>query len=447
MKRNVIKISTIIPLLLISSIYGQDAPLRLNLEKAITLALENNETVLISKNDVKTAGAQIREAWAEALPEIIFTGAYTRNIKRPVIFLPAIFFFPDRGLDEQIPITIGSKNAYSFFFTIEQPIYQAGKVSAGIKAARLYKKFSNEGVRAVEDNIIFAVKKSFYTVLLNQQLLDINQQSLDQSLAHLINTRKLFMQGQVTELDTLRAWVDYTNLQPLVIWAENNLRMAENQLKELIGLKLEDKIDLDGALEFAPGNGISTAEVFEEALQKRPELKQLEYQTGLYRQNMIITRADLLPNLSFRGLFQYDAQSEKFDFGPGLQNSISAAIRLEVPIFNGFRTPAKMQQARLDYENSQLQLQMFKDQLKTQIEGILLNLKEAAKRVQVQQHAIDQAERALWLAERQYNEGVGTRIEIGDARLALNLTKTNYVQAVYDYQVAQAELNQAIGRE
>ncbi len=89
---------------------------------------------------------------------------------------------------------------------------------------------------------------------------------------------------------------------------------------------------------------------------------------------------------------------------------------------------------------------MFKDNLKIEIKFILLNINEAEKRIQVQQHAISQAERALFMAERRYKEGVGTQLELGDALLALNITKTNYVQAVYDQKVALAELNKATGR-
>ncbi|MFQ5865226.1 MAG: TolC family protein [bacterium] len=423
------------------------SPVVLSLDQALDLATKNNESILIANNDVKSSGALIREAWADAFPQITFNGIYTRNFKQPVIFLPQIFVFPGGDPNKLVPVRFGSKNSYAMSLTLEQTIYQSGKVASGIKAASLFKKFSKEGFQAVKSNVIFEVKKAFYTVQLDQQLLAINQQSLEQQLAHLMNTRKLFLQGQVSELDTLRAWVDYTNLQPQVIRAENNLRIAENQLKELIGLDLEQDIILEGELDFEQTNGISLTEVQTEALERRPEMRQLEFQTSILKHNIAITRADILPKLSFSGTYQSVAQSDAFDFGDGFQNSLSGAIRLEVPIFNGMRTYAKVQQAKLDYRNAQHQVEMFRDNLKIEVKSILLRIKESEKRVQVQQHAIHQAERALYMAERRYNEGVGTQIEIGDALLALNLTKTNYVQAVYDHKVALAELNKAIGRE
>ncbi|NIR47377.1 TolC family protein [candidate division KSB1 bacterium] len=426
----------------INPTFSQDEPpTSLSLDEAIDLALRQNEDMLIADNDAQNAGALLREAWADAFPEITFSSIYTRNFKQPV------FFFPDPMTGEQRAFRIGSRNSYVFNLTVDQPLYQAGKISGGIKAAQVFKKFSNEGYQAVKTNVILSVKKAFYTVQLNQQLLEINQQSLEQQLAHLVNTRKLFREGQVSELDTLRAWVDYTNLQPQVFKAENNLRISENRLKELIGLDLEKPIELKDELEFEGTNGISLAELQEEALKKRPEFKQLEYQAQMLRHNIGVTRADLLPKLFFSGTYQSVAQSDKFDFGQGLQTSISGAVRLEVPIFNGFRDYARLQQAKLDFRNAEHKVNRFRDNLKIDVKSILLNVNEAAKRVQVQRHAIRQAERALFMAERRYNEGVGTQLEIGDALLALNVTKTNYVQAVYDHKVALAELDKAIGRE
>ncbi|MFQ5709109.1 MAG: TolC family protein [bacterium] len=415
-------------------------PIKLSLNQAIELAYKNNENILIAGNDVQTARAQIREAWADALPEVRFNGLYTRNFKQQV------FFFPDPATGKQRAFRIGSRNSYLLSLTVEQPLFQSGKVTGGIKAANLFKKLSNQRFQAVQADVVLAVKKAYYTVQLDEQLLAIDQQSLDQRLAHLINSRKLFLQGQVAELDTLRAWVDYTNLQPGVYRMESNLRIAENQLKQIVGLDLEQEITLAGALDYDPTDGISIADVYQEAFQKRPELKQLRFQAAILKHNIGITRADRLPKLFFSASYDNIAQSDQFDFGSGFNSSISGTLRLEVPIFTGLRTLAKVQQAKLSYKNAEYQIQMFEDNLKIELKTIYLNIKEAEKRVEAQQHAINQSERAFRIAQRRYNEGVGTQLELGDALLALNVSKTNYARAVYDHRIALAELEKAIGR-
>lgn len=424
------------------SVAGQaQEPLSLSLDKAIDVALENNEEVLISRNDVRNADAQVREAWADAFPDITFSGLYTRNIKQPV------FFFPDPMTGEQMAFRIGSKNAYSMTLNVDQPLFQSGKIFGGIQAASLFKKASREELKAVRSEVILNVKRAYYTVLLNRKLLDINRQSLEQQADVLERTRKLFREGQVSELDTLSSWVDYVNIQPAVLRAENNLRISINRFKDLIGLELTTEIDLSDTLRYEKMGGLSLSELQQEALRNRPDLKRLEFQSDVFQKNITVTRADLLPKLFLNGTYQGVAQSDQFDFGSGFQNSISGSIRLEIPIFNGFRTYARIEQAQVDYENNMHQLEMFKDNLMIEVQTILFNIEEAEKRVEVQREAIAQAERALFMAERRYSEGVGTRLEVGDALLALNVTKTNYTEAVYDHQVAVAELYEAIGRE
>ncbi len=415
----------------------------LTLEAAIASALENNESLLIASNDLKSAGARVREAWADALPEVDLNGTYTRTFKDQVIFFPDIF-----GGDptQQVAVPISSKNAYNLTISVRQPLFQAGKISGGIKAAKLFRQYSDAGHRKTTGEVIFAVKRAFATVLLSGQLVSINQQSLDQQLANLVNTRRLFEQGQVAELDTLRAWVDYTNLQPRLILMENNRRISENQLKVLVGLHLESEVVIRGELAFEPSARSTLAKSQQLAMTRSNDLRQLELQTALLRENVGIVRAEHFPQLSFVGTYQSVAQSNAFDLGSGLQSSMNGAFRLEIPIFKGFRTSAKVQQAKLEHENANYELQMFRDNLSIRVKTIFLKIQETEKRVQVQGNAIKQAERALQMAQQRYSEGVGTQLESADALLALNITKSNYVQAVFDHKIAVADLERVIGR-
>ncbi len=413
---------------------------RINLQKAIDLALKNNESILISRNNLKDAHAQIREAWADALPEIKLSGLYTRNFKLPV------FFFPNPSTGEQTAFRIGSRNSYLLTLSVDQPLFQAGKISAGIKAANYFKTFSAQGLSAVESDLVLNTKKAFYQVQLNKKLLKINRQSLQQQLANLKNTRKLFAQGQVSELDTLRAWVKYTNLQPQVIKSENALETSKNQLKEIMGLNLQKNIFIAEELTFAAVNIPKIEEIQQSALRQRPEFKQLQLQSKILEQNIGVNRAELFPKLFLNGTYQTIAQSDKYDFGDGFQSSISGSVRLEFPLFSGFRKYAKLQQAKINYQNSLHQTEQFKDQMLIDLSSTVLKIKESEKRVQVQQNAIKQAERALYISQKQYNEGVGTQLELDDALLSLNITRSNYIQAIVDYKIAVAELDKAIGR-
>ena len=182
------------------------------------------------------------------------------------------------------------------------------------------------------------------------------------------------------------------------------------------------------------------------AMQKRPELNQMELQAKMLQQNIGIVRANILPKLYLNGSWQTQAQSDKFDTGPqGFKNSLSASIQLQVPIFDGLRTYAQIDQARADHRKSLYSLEKLKDQVRLQLKSLLFSLKEVRKSIEAQQSNIFQAKRAAELADIRYRAGQSTQLDLGDARLALNQAQSNYYQSVYQYQVLAVQLQRAMG--
>ncbi len=415
------------------------AQLSLSLQDAVSLALERNEDVLIAKTTFESSKARIREAIADALPNISATALYVRNIQRPV------FFFPNPITGEQTAFRIGSKNAYSAVINLQQPLYLAGKVGKALKVAKLFRKFNEEGYRATRGDVVLAVTDAYYQVLLAQKLVEINRQTLQQSRQHLENARLLYQQGQVAEFDTLRAFVEYINLQPLVLSSENQFEIALYQLKDLIDVPVEEPLALTDSLAYRPQTLPQLDEAMAIAMQKRPELQKLTLQAEMLKQNIGIVRANILPKLYLNGSWQTQAQSDKFDAGQGFKNSLSASIQLQVPIFNGFRTYAQIDQARADYQNALYNLEKLKEQIRTQLKSLRFSIEEVQKSIAAQQQNIAQARRAVELAELRYREGQSTFLDLGDARVALNQALSNYYQLVYNYQVLLARFSRAMG--
>ena len=89
MRLKIVLFVTLFSTLVAHTSYPQDSRLVLDLAESIKLALESNENILIAQNDIETASARVREAWADALPDIKFNGLYTRNFKQQII-LPGL---------------------------------------------------------------------------------------------------------------------------------------------------------------------------------------------------------------------------------------------------------------------------------------------------------------------------------------------------------------------
>ncbi len=156
-----------------STVYSQTKDtLYLNLKDAISGALENNWDVKLSLKDIQKAQEQIDEAYSNAFPRIDLQGTYIRNIKLPVLFLsPNTAFNPS---SQTQTLELGSKNSYDAMLSLSQVIYSQ-KVNTAIKIAGEYSNYAETGKKATDQQIVLAVKKSFYTILLSKQLVNVTR--------------------------------------------------------------------------------------------------------------------------------------------------------------------------------------------------------------------------------------------------------------------------------
>jgi outer membrane protein len=120
-------------------------------------------------------------------------------------------------------------------------------------------------------------------------------------------------------------------------------------------------------------------------------------------------------------------------------------LKLSIPIFDGFARGARVQQAEIDMEKAKLTKLKTEDGLKIQLVQAELNMKEAKQRVDAQKESVQEAEKALTIAESRYDNGIGTQLEILDTQSALVQTQVSYSQAIYDYLVAKAEWDNVAG--
>ena len=123
-----------------------------------------------------------------------------------------------------------------------------------------------------------------------------------------------------------------------------------------------------------------------------------------------------------------------------------AGIRVSLPIFQGFRRDARIDQKRAAIRQAQAQTEQGIDLARSQVRSVVEGAEEAYLRAEAQQLAVRQATRGYEIAGAQYREGLGSQLELTDSEVALRQSEFNYAQAVYDYLVARAQLDEAVGR-
>ncbi len=419
----------------------------LTLEDAVRIGLEKSRTLEIARLDRDMAGQKIRESWSAVLPQISTGFNYTRSLK------PSVLFFPLDALkggssSAFSPIEISADNTANATLNVSQPLFN-GSAIAGIRAAGIVRRMSEEAYRNAESATVADIKMAYFDALISRDQLKLIEQSVARWEQSRKDTRSMFRQGVVADIDTLKAFLSVENLRPDLIQAENRVGITMTRLKNVMGLSPDSSVVLSGKLELAKGAYPSEiAEAYREALEMRPDFRQLDLQVQAQGEKVSAARAEHLPVVSAFG--QLESQTA---FNDGVKPSasrwpVSSSVGLQVslPIFTGFRTSSKVEQAKIEQLQTRTRLEDLRANIRAEIEVRMANFTESQKRIEVQTKTISVAERSYRISQLRFKEGIGSRLELTDAELQLNKAKTNYLQAVYDYLVSSVNLDRALGR-
>lgn len=407
--------------------------LDLTWDQAWLLAQRQNTDVLSAREELITARELVNEARSAALPAVSLSGLYTRNLKSPVFFI-----------DGQ-PIRIGLDNSYAAQLEIAQPIWVAGKVGTALRAARAYVRQSNETVEQTLQNVRVDVARSFYGVVLFRELVTTAETSLLRAQQHRDQARLMYAQGVVSEYDKIRAEVQAANMEPPLLQARNQYLLAVENLHRLLRLDPADSLHVIG--ELALGDTLLPPADLELAYAQRSELQALQYTRQIQRQLLSLARRDLyLPSFYAAFNYQTQAQADNFAFHDySWANSSAAMLQASLPLFDGFRTPAKIKQhnaalRRLDYTEADV-----RSLIRIDVENSRRELQRALRVVAVQADNVREAQRGYDIANVRYKNGTGTQLELLDSELQLDHARVNRLQALYDARIARIQLERALG--
>ncbi|MEX2583369.1 MAG: TolC family protein [Gemmatimonadota bacterium] len=439
----------------------------ITLDEAIAAALSNNRELEAARLDLVGAEGRVREAWSAVYPTVNASATYTRNLEVPGQFLPAQIFDPTAEPGELTLVRFGNDNTWYGQVRLEQPVFEAGAF-IGVGAAARYQSLQLEVVRGRTQEIVSRTKQRYFDVLLAQESVRLSEESVRRVRQALEETQAMNRAGLVSDYDVLRLEVELANLEPALRRAQNQAEAARRTLA--VELALEDEVDgltVAGSLSGAEGtesglgrfagdfgvevgSGTGLAELLELARRNRTELRQTELTEHLRRTELRAEQAEYLPKISFFASYGISAQADGAvnPFGWGAGRSIAnpqAGLQVTLPIFNGFRRPARIDQIEATRSQAETQSRLVSAQVENQVETLYEQVEEARLRAQAQEVAVGQAQRGYDIASIQFREGLSSRLELTDAEVALRQSEFNHAQAVHDYLTARTQLDQAVG--
>ncbi len=400
---------------------AQDA---LTLERALAIAEEKNRDLQKAREYQRWVEGRYIEERAAALPHFVASaGAVRTNDSTYQVLFGDVYPADQETLSADV--------------SVSQVIFAWGKVGAAIRAAK-------EGIASAEDQLeifrqaaVREVSAAFYDVLLARELESISVATLAQRERHLAEAKRRYELGVATDYDVLAASVAVDNARPEVIRAANLVRAAHERLRLVLaepGLSGEVSGVLDAPLEEPPAYDAVAAE----ALERRPDLRELEHRMGVYRELLKIARADDKPRLDFRGGYGWRELSAGELDGSG--TNWNAGIYMSFPFFDGMKTRGRVMQAESDLERQRIDSERAQDNVTLEARLTVDAVREAMEIVRSLSGTVDQARRLLEMAEQGYSLGVKTLIEVGDAQLNVRTAEGNLARAKRDYRVAQVNL-------
>lgn len=453
------------------ALLAQESPV-LSMEQAVRMALRQNRDVAAGRLALEEANERVTEAWSNVYPSLDFNASFTRNVSPTLSFLPARIFDPTAAEDDYIGVQFGADNQWSSTVSLEQPIFSASAF-IGVGAAGRYKSLQEEMLRGLTQGVVTRVRVAYYQLLLQQEQLRLIQKSVQRVRDSLGETQALNRAGLASDYDVLRLEVELANLEPNLLRAENAVHQSQRQLALELDLPEGQPVAVEGSLAemdltSVAANDAANRQVLAfagfqgqgmEALDRavsmakdlRSDLRQLELTESLRKTEMRLEQVEYFPRITFFGNYVISAQDNGspnfFARGDGQRAyGRNVGVRVSVPIFQGFRRDARIDQKRAALRQAETQTQLAQDQARLQVQNLVEQTDESLLRAQGQRRAVGQAQRGFEIASAQYREGLSSQLELTDAEVALRQSEFNYAQAVYDYLVARAQLDQATGR-
>ncbi len=417
--------------------------LSLSLPDAVSLAIKNNRSLKVSALDIDKAGEDIRIARSLALPSASVGGQYLHYFT-----LPAFFGFGTNGGGDKVPYSrMGGRDQFAATLNVAYPIYNP-LARPALKEAQLNQHVRKTTQKFNEVDVAAAVKQIYLGMLVINERLQLQYESLQRNEKALQDARSLLAQGRGLRVDTLRAYTSVKNLQPDILKLNYALQVGKQQLVTLIGIDSVQDVQLTDSLALAKDEQIPTVEViYEEAKTQRPDLQILAINQQISDQQVLQAKAQRLPVVSLVGQYQVQSQAKGANFFDAYWPSASfAGAQVVLPLFSGYKNQARISQAKINKDQSVVRLTDAQQNLKTEVAQVIANLNETFERMKTQVQVKETAKLSYDIIQYRYSKGVASRLELTDAELALTTAQLNYLEAVFEYLSARIELDRTRGR-
>jgi len=443
------------------------APTSYSLSDCIDQALKANRTRAISQASERVAEAQLNQAlsarWPEASLEV--TGL-RRDQDANFLFPSSTFSLGDMGTilaqalqipASQLPgVTIPAQNVKLFdrdtltsSLNVHVPLYTGGKVSALIKQGKAGLDAARAETHRTDLQIVQDVRRYYYGALLSRKLLAIGEEGVERLKVMTELTERLYQNGsgRVKKTDYLRTQVILASLKSLVSTLQSNEEMARTALANTMGLPWHASVaPVDQDIP-TPAYGEPLDELVARAQNLNPQALQIGYGLSAAEAGVDKARSGHLPVVVLFGTAdRYDNSYHAGLMTEQNRNSWTLGLRVQVPIFSGFRVQNEIREAQARKDRLGLERQQLMEGLGVQVKDAFLQIARSIQQTKSTGEALAAATESRELHERAYREELVDTKDVIEAQLTELFIRSQHQKARYDTQLHQSQLDNLIGQ-
>ncbi len=416
--------------------------LPLTVEKAIQLGLENSKVLHSSQMRVEYADAKAGEINSSRLPSLKFSGGYTR-----LSDVPPFNIGPFPGL-LATPISVSSAvlNNYNMKLSLTQPLFTGFRMDALSRAADYSAEAQNFDYSKDRSDLVYNIKVAYWSLYKAKQIKGVLDENVEQVKAHLKDVQNMMAQGMTTNNDVLKLQVQLSDVQLKQIDANNGLRLAMIALNNTIGIPLSTEIDLESNAVHQPKDYKDLNKLITRAMENRPELKAMDSRVKAGEAGVTAAKAGWFPQIYLAGNYYYSRPNQRmFPTQDIFKDTWDVTIGVSLDIWNWGTTVHQTDQAQAQLAQAKDALGQIQDGITLDLTQAYLNLEQAQERISVADQGVKQAEENNRVTSKRFNVGLASTSDMIDAEVAQLQAKTNYTNALVDYELAQARIAKSIG--
>ena len=427
-------------LLYASSAFAQADTIAITLKDAWDIALSKSLTVMVADKEIEKTGYEKKGAYASLFPNVAFSGSYQRTIKKQTMVM--------KMGDKEQKISMGTLNNTSGGFNASMPLVNVA-LWRSLDISGKSVDLAVEKARQSRQDLINQVEQAFYTCLLASDLCDVYKENYSNAEENYRQIKAKYENGRVAKYDMIRAEVNMQNAEPNVYDSQNQLMLAQWQLKALMGVNLNTNIKCIGSLSdytYQMQKIVMASDSID--LSANSTMRQLEIQDEMLDLTYKMQRAQYYPTLAATAQYNWISMSNDLKVFHYTWNPYSvAALSLQIPIFSGFQKLNTLRQTKIQQQQLDLQKENARRLLVVGVKQSLSSLETALKQYKAAKATVEGAQTGYDIAKKMYEVGRATILEVNDAQLALLQSKLNLNQAIYSYLVAKSSLDLVLGAE